>query len=115
MNDDADTHVVRGTANIFADLGYADAETHLLKAGLVTRIQEVISEHKLTQVMAATRMNISQPDVSRLLNGQFRDVSVERLMKMLTRLGCDVDIVVRDHGKRAQAKNTFHLHASPAA
>jgi predicted XRE-type DNA-binding protein len=37
-------------------------------------------------------MGLSQPDVSRLLRGQFRDVSVERLMRMLTKLGCKVDI-----------------------
>lgn len=104
---------MRGTKNIFADLGYADADTHLLKAGLVNRIQDVISEHKLTQVKAAKRMGISQPDVSRLVKGQFRDISVERLMRALTRLGCDVDIVVRAHGRRAKPADTIHLEATP--
>ena len=113
MNKDFDNSIVRGTDNIFADLGYADAETHLLKAGLVTRIQGVISEHNLTQTAAAKRMGLSQPDVSRLLNGQFRDVSVERLMRMLNKLGCDVDIVVREHGKRARKPDTIQLEAVP--
>ena len=52
----------------------------------------VITAKELPQVAAARRMGLSQPDVSRLLNGQFRDVSVEHLMRLLTRLGCDVDI-----------------------
>ena len=108
------TDIVRGSANIFEDLGYADAETHLLKAKLVSRIQGAITAQKLTQVVAAKRMGLSQPDVSRLLNGQFRDVSVERLMRLLTRLGCDVDITIRQHGKRAAARDTIHLQAATA-
>ncbi len=107
-----DTRIKRGTKNIFADLGFPDAETHLLKAELVTRIQRVISARELTQVAAAKLMGLSQPNVSRLLNGQFRDVSVERLMRLLTRLGCDVDITVRDHGKAAAPKDTIRLQAA---
>lgn len=109
-----DTSIKRGSKNLFADLGYADPETHLLKAGLVSRIQDIIGDSKLTQVEAAERMGLSQPDVSRLLRGQFRDVSVERLMRMLTKLGCDVDIVVRGHGKASTKGDTIHLHAQPA-
>ena len=112
MTKDKNTDIVRGSANIFDDLGYADAETHLLKAKLVSRIQGAITAQKLTQVAAAKRMALSQPDVSRLLNGQFRDVSVERLMRLLTRLGCDVDITIRQHGKRAVPRDVIHLQAA---
>lgn len=111
MKKDSATDIVRGTANVFADLGFVDAETHLLKAGLVSRIQDAITGQKLTQVSAAQRMGLSQPDVSRLLNGQFREVSVERLLRLLIRLGCDIDITVRKHGKRAAARDIIHLHA----
>jgi predicted XRE-type DNA-binding protein len=51
----------------------------------------------MTQTQAAERIGLSQPDVSRLLRGQFRDVSVERFMRMLSSLGYDVDIVIRSH------------------
>lgn len=114
MTSDPDTGIKRGTKNVFADLGFADAETHLLKAQLVTRIQSVITAQALTQVAAAKRMGLSQPDVSRLLNGQFRDISVERLMRLLTRLGCDVDITIRNHGKAAAARDTIRLQAVSA-
>lgn len=59
-------------------------------------------------------MGLIQPDVSRLLNGQFRDVSVERLMRLLTRLGCEVDIIVRPPGERAAPRDTIHLQAATA-
>jgi len=114
MTDDANNTVVRGTANLFSDLGYADADTHLLKAGLVSRIHDVVVDRKLTQAEAAKCMEISQPDVSRLLRGQFREISVERLIRLLTKLGCDVDIVVRARGRKAAPKDTIHLQATSA-
>ena len=113
MRKKTDKTIVRGTDNIFADIGHADADTHLLKVGLVSRIQDVIAERKLTQIEAGKRMGISQPDVSRLLNGQFRDISVERLMRLLTKLGCNVDIVIRDPGRNAKPKDTIHLQGTP--
>jgi predicted XRE-type DNA-binding protein len=111
MNDQ--DSIVRGSENVFADLGFADAQTHALKAALVTRIRSILSESRLTQTDAAQRMGLSQPDVSRLLRGQFRDVSVERLMRMLTKLGCDVDIVIHHHGKPVTERDTIHLCAQP--
>ncbi len=112
MKKDPNTRVRCGTKNVLADLGFPDAETHLLKAELVARIQGIITEQNLAQSEAAKRMGLSQPDVSRLLNGQFRDVSVERLMRLLTRLGCDIDITIRSHGKAAALRDTIRLQAA---
>jgi hypothetical protein len=52
-----------------------------------------------------------QPDVSRLLKGHFRDISVERLLRLLTRLGCEVDIVIQEQGGKPARRNTIHLGA----
>jgi predicted XRE-type DNA-binding protein len=106
------TAIRRGTKNIFADLGFPDAETHLLKAQLMSRVQDTMQERKLTQTAAARITRVSQPDLSRMLKGHFRDVSVERIMRMLTSLGCEVDIVIKAQGrKRAFAP----IHLEPAA
>jgi len=88
---------------------YATTDS-ILKAQLVSRIDEIICDTKLTQIQAADIMGISQPDVSRLLKGQFRDVSVERIMRMLTRLGCKVDIVIKKPGHKAAS--TIHLQSA---
>jgi predicted XRE-type DNA-binding protein len=87
--------IPRGSGNVFADLGLPDAESHLLKAELVSRIDEIIRRRRLTQSRAAEVLHISQPDVSRLLKGNFRDYSVERLLRLLQALGRDVEIVIR--------------------
>ncbi len=87
--------VVRSSGNVFTDLGQPDADAHLLKAELVTRIDKVIRRRRLTQAQAAELLDLSQPDVSRLLRGNFRKYSVEHLSRLLTDLGCDVDIATR--------------------
>ena len=90
------------TSNIFADLGYADADTHLFKAQLVIRLKDVMTGRSMTQTAAAKVTGVSQPDMSRILKGHFRDISVERLMRMLTRLGCEIDVIVRPQGSEGQ-------------
>lgn len=92
-----DTKIERSSGNVFADLGLPDAETHLLKAELVTRIDRIIRQRGLKQVEAAKLLRLSQPDVSRLMRGDFREYSVERLLRLLTALGRDVDIVVHEN------------------
>jgi predicted XRE-type DNA-binding protein len=87
--------VTRG--NIFADIGLPNAEEHLVKAKLVLRIDRILRQRGLKQVDAARVMGITQPDVWRLLRGDFRQVSVERLLRFLVALGQDVEIVIKPH------------------
>jgi predicted XRE-type DNA-binding protein len=104
MSNKDDVRIEPGSGNVFADLGRPDAETHLLKAELVTRIDQIIRERRLTQARAAELLGISQPDVSRLLRGNFRDYSVERLLRLMTILGRDVQIVIRKSRARRQGR-----------
>ena len=97
-----------GGANIFADLGLPDADTHFLKAQIVSEIYRLTNERKLTQTEAGKRMGISQPEVSRMFKGNFREYSIERLMGFLVSFDRDVEIVVKPHKKTGKAgKITF--------
>ena len=96
--------VERGSGNVFADLGRPDADTQLLKAELVTRIDKIVRQRGLKQVEAAELLGLSQPDISRLLRGSFREYSVERLMRLLTALGRDVEIVIREPRSQRQGR-----------
>jgi predicted XRE-type DNA-binding protein len=89
------TVVTASSGNVFADLGFAEPEEELAKAQLVMHIQQAIRRRRLTQVSAASLMGIDQPKVSALLNGRAANFSSERLMRLLTRLGQDVDITIR--------------------
>lgn len=79
---------------MFADGGLPGAEEHLLKAQLVLRIDDILRARKLTQSAAGKLFGIAQPDLSKILSGRFRDVSVERLLRFLAALDQMVEIVV---------------------
>lgn len=85
--------VARGS--VYASLGYKDAGEMLIKAQLVSKIAEIIERKELTQTQAARLLGLTQPKLSRLLRGGFRGVSERRLIDCLTRLGRDVQIVVK--------------------
>ncbi len=91
----SDSTVERGSGNVFADLGYPDADDHLLRAELVSRIDDILRQRGTTQTEAGRLLGLSRPDLSRLLRGDFREYSLERLFRLLTALGCDIDIVIR--------------------
>ncbi len=84
-----------GSGNVFADIGLPEPEEELAKAQLASCIRQVIKRRRLTQVAAASRMGIDQPKVSAILNGRLANFSGDRLMRLLTALGQDVEIRVR--------------------
>jgi predicted XRE-type DNA-binding protein len=93
MNDD----VFVGSGNVFADIGLPNAEEHFIKAQLVYKIDGLMKQRGLKQAEAAKLFGVKQPDVSKMLRGDFKQFSVERLLRFLVALGQDVDIVVRPH------------------
>ena len=84
-----------GSTNVYADLGMPDAEEMWVKAQLATNIGEIIKRRKLTQVQAAELLGITQPKLSGLLRGQFRGISETKMLECLTRLGRDIQIIVK--------------------
>lgn len=105
--DNDDIGFERSSGNVFADLGLPDPDTHLLKAGLATRIEQFIRERDLKQVEAARLLGLSQPDVSRLLRGDFREYSVERLFRLMTALGRDIEITVCEPDAHREGRLTL--------
>lgn len=92
-----------GSRNVFKDLGLPNAEEHLVKAQLVFKIDTIMKKRRLKQVEAAALFGIRQPDVSKMLRGDFRQFSVERLLRFLVALDQDVQIVVKPHHNRKNA------------
>jgi predicted XRE-type DNA-binding protein len=87
--------VTEGSGNVFADLGLPEPDEDLTKAQLASHIRRVIKHRRLTQAAAASLIGIDQPKVSALLNGRLANFSSDRLMRLLTTLGQDVEITVR--------------------
>ena len=83
------------SGNVFADLGLSNPEERLLKAELVRKISEIITNLNLTQVQAAEILGIDQPKVSLLIRGRLSGFSTDRLMNYLNKLGSDVESTVK--------------------
>ena len=92
-----------GSRNVFKDLGIPNAEEHLIKAQLVFKIDSLLKERGLKQIEAADLFGVKQPDVSKMLRGEFRQFSVERLLRFLVALNQDVEIVIKPHRDRRNA------------
>ena len=95
QSDKISDNVFRGTTNVFADLGYPDAEERQTKLRLAYTINQIVEERRLTQAAAAKLLHINQPKVSTLLRYKLEGFSVERLMRFLIALDRDVEIVIR--------------------
>ena len=81
--------------NVFADLGLSEPDAALARARLAEAIDDTIERRNLTQAEAAELMQVGQPTVSKIVNGRLDGFSQERLLRYLTALGDDVEIVVR--------------------
>jgi predicted XRE-type DNA-binding protein len=92
-----------GSRNVFKDIGVPNAEEHLVKAQLVFKIDALLKARGLKQVEAAELFGVRQPDVSKMLRGEFRQFSVERLLRFLVALDQDVGIVVKPHRDKNNA------------
>ena len=76
--------VEMGSGNVYADLGYPDGEAMLVKSRLVAKIAEIIRKRGLTQAQAAAKLGMTQPKVSALLKGRFRDISEQELLECVS-------------------------------
>jgi predicted XRE-type DNA-binding protein len=90
------------SGSVYEALDYNDADEMLIKAQLVSKIAEILDRKGLTQTEAAALLGLTQPKLSKILRGAFCGVSERRLLDCLTRLGRDVEIVVKE---RARAKD----------
>lgn len=97
MNDD----YTASSGNVFADLGVPDAQAALVKSDLAAAIAATIRQRGLTQAQAAMLLGIDQSRVSRIIRGDLAHYTIDRLLRFLTLLNCDVTIVV-DSERRDQ-------------
>jgi predicted XRE-type DNA-binding protein len=88
------TIIEEGSASVYTDLGFTNADEMLVKAQLAAQIRNIISANQWTQTDACKILDLSQPKLSNLLNGKFRGISETKMLDCLTRLGRDVQIVI---------------------
>ena len=88
-----------GSGDVLVDLGFADASERKLRVELAMRLNELIAARRLTQAGAAQLFGIPQPHVSELKHYKLSRFSSERLLRFVTLLDRDVEIVIRPKAK----------------
>lgn len=92
------------TGNVYEDIGLGDADGMKIKAEAVMILSKAIRDSGMTQAQAASMLGIDQPKISKILRGQFRSLSLDKILSYLTVLGKDVDITVSK-----KTENTAHI------
>jgi predicted XRE-type DNA-binding protein len=108
---DSGESITRGSGNVFADLGFADADERQTKVRLAHAINTIVASRKLTQSAAAAALGVNQPKISALARYRLDGFSVERLMTFLTALDRDVEIVIR---RRPKSRSTGQISVKAA-
>jgi len=87
--------VVRGSGNVFRDLGHKNADVEQFKAILAAEIIKALDHEHLTMRAAHDRTGIAAADFSRIRNADLGRFTVDRLMSIINRLGSRVEVKVR--------------------
>ena len=86
--------MTKSSGNVFKDLGLENPELELMKSQLGLAIFKIFKEKKLNQKQAAELLDVDQPEISKLKNGNYSRFRVERLFYFLNILGRNVDVRV---------------------
>jgi predicted XRE-type DNA-binding protein len=100
---DLTERITRGTGNVFVDLGYPDPAERQARLRLAYALNKVLQKRKLSQAETVKVLGVSRSKVSALRRYKLAGFSAECLMKLLTALDQDVEIVIRRKSRSRKA------------
>jgi predicted XRE-type DNA-binding protein len=89
-----DDDLVRGSGDVFADLGFADAAVMRMKSRLATEITRALDRQKVPVRVATKGAGATAADLSRIRNADLDRFTLDRLIRIADRLGCRVEIKI---------------------
>jgi predicted XRE-type DNA-binding protein len=87
--------LVRGSGNVFRDLGHENADLEQLKAILAAEIIKALDRQGLSVRAAQRQTGNAAADFSRIRNADLRRFTVDRLMSIINRLGSRVEVKIK--------------------
>lgn len=109
----SDTKIIKSSGNVFEDLGFENPAEWKAKSTLAMNIRNIIKEKGLSQSEVAEKTGVNQPDISRLINGKFEKFSIEKMIRVMDHLDCEILIefkmkpsvtIKRKHSKQKREK-----------
>lgn len=91
----AGLNIVRGSGNVFRDLGHEHADTEQFKAILAAKIIKELDRQGLTVRAAHRHTGIAAADFSRIRNADLSRFTIDRLISIVNRLGSRVHVKVK--------------------
>ena len=92
-----DLKITKGSANVFADLGFGPQESQnlLLRSQTMVALVQWFNASGLTQAAAAKTLGVTQPRLNQLLKGKIEIFSLDALVNMATSAGMRVGLSIR--------------------
>jgi predicted XRE-type DNA-binding protein len=87
--------LVRGSGNVFRDLGRQNADVEQLKSLLAAEIIKALDRDELTVRAAHARTGFAAADFSRIRNADLGRFTADRLVSILNHLGSRVEVKIR--------------------
>ena len=87
--------VVRGSGNVFRDLGQENADAQQFKAILAAEIIKALDRDGLSVRGAHSRTGVAAADFSRIRNADLGRFTLDRLLSIINRLGSRVDVKIK--------------------
>ena len=96
-NDQTNIEFEESSGNVFADLGFQDADELFTRAQLGFHVTRILKDRGLKQREIAKLLSMAQPDVSHLMNGHFSRFTTDKLLDFFKRLDKKVTIRISAH------------------
>jgi predicted XRE-type DNA-binding protein len=100
--------LVKGSGNVFRDFGYAAADVAQLKAILAAKIIGVLDDRNLSVRKAEELTGVKASEFSRIRNAHMERFTIDRLMTIMNRLNCRVDVKVTIRPLLSATSRTGH-------
>lgn len=104
-----DFELVRGSGNVFADLGLPDAQLEQFRAILAAEIGKTLAADKLTVRAAEKLTGVAAADFSRIRQARLKSFTIDRLMTILDRLNRTVQVSVAVYPRDPAAASALHI------
>lgn len=93
------------SGNVFADLGFSDADARLVKARLILTLESAMRARGVSPTHVAAMLGLDLANLDAAFDGHFDAISTDDLLRALTALDHDIQIVIgpkagdRAHGQ----------------
>ena len=95
--------LVRGSGNVFRDMGFPEADILQAKSMLAVKIIGALDDKSISVRRAQELTGFAAADFSRVRQAKVQRFTIDRLMAMLVKLNADLEVSIDVHPRRAVA------------